>query len=893
MFATLRGPLFAIGDEELLEWHALGHGFRPHRRADGRCRRRSRPWARRSTTLRRPASPAQRTGRWPRPSAGCSRPRARTSASCCGRRRAGAGQRAAHRRAGAALRGRRRALVPRLRRRAARRGRPRAGARGADPRGGQRRRAPDDRAQGQGPRVPGRHPGRHRLQAQSRRRAAATSTPRADWARSSWPAGRRSTCATTTRSKPRATRPRACGSPTSPPRAPATCWSCRRSATGPQDKHWVQPLSAALYGGDAVDAPGVPAFTGKDTHLDRPPSNMPTLHTMRPGAYAHTDPTTRRALHRGVVGSAAARPARRRTARPASRAPDRARTRRPRSWRPTAPTTTRWRALARGHAARRAPRPACRTMTATEWADASLDGARRRAARDGRRARRASSWSWTWPWPTAAAVGPALRHARARAARARGRSTPVHRRRSRGWRRCRRACSARPTTNAPPRRSSPTRCCAHPLVRPRARGRVAAGRACRREVPLAVAVRRRARGRPGRPALGRRRSLDGRGLQDRRRSRRQRAGLRACRWRCISKRSRRATGRPAEGAAAARLAGRRLPLSIVADMSTSRPHPFPRPLRPHRLRPRPRLHGHVRLLRRGRRRPRRLRPSTARIDLGVTFLDTADIYGPFTNETLVGKAIRDRRDAGGPRHQVRHRCASADGTPVGINGRPEYVRQACDASLGAAGRRRDRPLLPAPRRSAGADRRHRRRDGRARARRQGALPRAVGSGAGDAAARAWRCIRSPRCRPNIRCGAAIRKGDLLATCRELGIGFVAYSPLGRGFLTGRFRTIEDLDPTDWRRNNPRFQGENFQKNLDVVAEVQAIARAKGCTPAQLALAWLLAQGDDIVPIPGSTRAERVEENAGAAAVTLTARRAGVARRAGARRSPASATWKAA
>lgn len=113
------------------------------------------------------------------------------------------------------------------------------------------------------------------------------------------------------------------------------------------------------------------------------------------------------------------------------------------------------------------------------------------------------------------------------------------------------------------------------------------------------------------------------------------------------------------------------------------------------------------------------------------------------------------------------------------------------------------------------------------------------------------------------------EGELLATCRDLGIGFVAYSPLGRGFLTGRYRSLEDLDAGDWRRTNPRFQGDNFQKNLDVVAEVQKIAAAKGCTPAQLALAWLRAQGDDIVPIPGSTRAERVEENAGAAAISLS------------------------
>jgi aryl-alcohol dehydrogenase-like predicted oxidoreductase len=110
---------------------------------------------------------------------------------------------------------------------------------------------------------------------------------------------------------------------------------------------------------------------------------------------------------------------------------------------------------------------------------------------------------------------------------------------------------------------------------------------------------------------------------------------------------------------------------------------------------------------------------------------------------------------------------------------------------------------------------------------------------------------------------------LLATCRELGIAFVPYSPLGRGFLTARFKSIDDLAVDDWRRNNPRFQGENFQKNLDLVAKVEEVAQSKGCTPAQLALAWLLSRGPDIVPIPGSTRAERVEENAAAVRVQLT------------------------
>ncbi len=114
------------------------------------------------------------------------------------------------------------------------------------------------------------------------------------------------------------------------------------------------------------------------------------------------------------------------------------------------------------------------------------------------------------------------------------------------------------------------------------------------------------------------------------------------------------------------------------------------------------------------------------------------------------------------------------------------------------------------------------------------------------------------------------EGELLDTCRELGIAFVAYSPLGRGFLTGRYRSIDDLAPDDWRRNNPRFQGENFQKNLDLVGKVEQLAKAKGSTPAQLALAWLLSRGEHVIPIPGSTRIERVEENAGATGVTLSA-----------------------
>ena len=255
------------------------------------------------------------------------------------------------------------------------------------------------------------------------------------------------------------------------------------------------------------------------------------------------------------------------------------------------------------------------------------------------------------------------------------------------------------------------------------------------------------------------------------------------------------------------------------------------------------------------------------IDLGITLLDTADAYGPFTNETLVGKATRDRR------HQVVLATKfgfqrNADGTPIGVSGRPEYVRQACDASLARLGvdtidlyyQHRVDPAVP--------------------------IEDTVGAMSLLVTAGKVRYLGLSEAAPaTLRRAVAVHpiaalqteyslwsrdpEGELLATCRELGIGFVAYSPLGRGFLTGRFRSLDDLEPGDWRRQNPRFQGDNFQKNLDVVAQVQTLARDKGCTPAQLALAWLLAQGDDIVPIPGSTRAERVEENAGAVANTLS------------------------
>jgi aryl-alcohol dehydrogenase-like predicted oxidoreductase len=256
------------------------------------------------------------------------------------------------------------------------------------------------------------------------------------------------------------------------------------------------------------------------------------------------------------------------------------------------------------------------------------------------------------------------------------------------------------------------------------------------------------------------------------------------------------------------------------------------------------------------------------IDLGVDFFDTADVYGPFTNEELVGRAIRDRRARVVLATKFGN-VRSADGTWLGINGRPDYVRQACDASLKRLGvseidlyyQHRVDPETP--------------------------IEDTVGAMAGLVKAGKVRHIGLSEAAPaTIRRAHAVHpiaalqteyslwsrdpEGELLETCRELGIAFVAYSPLGRGFLTGRYRSIDDFAPDDWRRRNPRFQGENFQKNLDLVARVEQLARVKGCTPAQLALAWLLSRGELVIPIPGSTRIERVEENAGAMRLQLSA-----------------------
>ena len=256
------------------------------------------------------------------------------------------------------------------------------------------------------------------------------------------------------------------------------------------------------------------------------------------------------------------------------------------------------------------------------------------------------------------------------------------------------------------------------------------------------------------------------------------------------------------------------------------------------------------------------------LDLGINFLDTADAYGPFTNEELVGRAIRDRRDQVVLATKFGN-VRTADGAWLGINGRPEYVREACDASL----------------RRLGVDvidlyYQHRVDANTPIEDTVGAMAELVTAGKvrylglSEAASATIRRAHAVHPITALQTEYSLWSRDpedeLLETCRSLGIGFVAYSPLGRGFLTGRFRSIDDLPADDWRRLNPRFQGENFQRNLELVGAIGDMARHKGCTPAQLALAWLLSRGPDVVPIPGSTRVERVEENAGAVAITLTA-----------------------
>jgi aryl-alcohol dehydrogenase-like predicted oxidoreductase len=255
------------------------------------------------------------------------------------------------------------------------------------------------------------------------------------------------------------------------------------------------------------------------------------------------------------------------------------------------------------------------------------------------------------------------------------------------------------------------------------------------------------------------------------------------------------------------------------------------------------------------------------LDLGLTFLDTADMYGPFTNEKLVGQAIKDRRDQVVLATKFGN-VRSEDGGFQGINGHPDYVRQACDASLKRLGvdvidlyyQHRVDPKVPIEE-TVGA---------MAELVQQGKVRYLGLSEAAPATIRRAQAIHPiSALQTEYSLWSRDPEDEILPTIRELGIGFVPYSPLGRGFLSGQFTSPDDLPADDYRRLSPRFQGENFYKNLQLVEQVKAIAAEKGATPSQLALAWLLAQGEDVVPIPGTKRRNYLEENVGATTIQLS------------------------
>jgi len=256
------------------------------------------------------------------------------------------------------------------------------------------------------------------------------------------------------------------------------------------------------------------------------------------------------------------------------------------------------------------------------------------------------------------------------------------------------------------------------------------------------------------------------------------------------------------------------------------------------------------------------------LDLGLNFLDTADAYGLGDNEELVGRALQGRR-SGVVLATKFGNVRDTEGRFLGVNGRPEYVRQACEASL--------RRLQVAS-----IDLYYQHRVDRTVPIEEtvGAMSRLVEEGKvrflGLSEAAPGTIRRAHRVHPisalqtEYSLWTRDPEEEILPVCRELGISFVAYSPLGRGFLTGRFTHYEDLAPGDWRRNQPRFQGENFERNLQLVRRVEQISTEKGCTASQLALAWVLAQGEEIIPIPGTTRREHLEQNLAALDITLTA-----------------------
>jgi len=255
------------------------------------------------------------------------------------------------------------------------------------------------------------------------------------------------------------------------------------------------------------------------------------------------------------------------------------------------------------------------------------------------------------------------------------------------------------------------------------------------------------------------------------------------------------------------------------------------------------------------------------IELGVNFLDTADIYGLGSNEELVGKAIKDREGEVVLATKFGN-VRAADGTFVGVNGKPDYVRSACEASL----RRLQVEVI---------DLYYQHRvDANTRIEDTvGAMAELVRAGkvrylglseaAPETIRRAHKVHPIAALQTEYSLWSRDPEGELLDTVRELGIGFVAYSPLGRGFLTAKITNLDELAKDDWRRGMPRFEQENFRRNMELVEKIRAIAASNGCTPAQLALAWVMAQGDDIVPIPGTKRRQYLEENVGALDIRLT------------------------
>jgi aryl-alcohol dehydrogenase-like predicted oxidoreductase len=256
------------------------------------------------------------------------------------------------------------------------------------------------------------------------------------------------------------------------------------------------------------------------------------------------------------------------------------------------------------------------------------------------------------------------------------------------------------------------------------------------------------------------------------------------------------------------------------------------------------------------------------LELGITFLDTSDVYGPHTNEELVGRAIKGKRDEVVLATKFGIVRDPMNPGARGVSGKPDYVRQSCEGSLRRLGvdhidlyyQHRVDPATPIEE-TVGA---------MAELVKQGKVRYLGLSEAGpDTLRRAASVHPIAALQTEYSLWTRDPEIEILRTCRELGIGFVAYSPLGRGFLTGQFRRFEDLAPDDYRRQSPRFQGENFRKNLDVLHKVEELAKKKGCTPSQLALAWVMAQGDDIVPIPGTKRRKYLEENAAAEEVKLT------------------------